>query len=96
MKPDFSGEYFLDRPACALSAAAGDMATAWLRIEHDEPRIRCAARFATTADAVEFTFERITDGREVVVSAHESSRCHWDNSGMSPNGTKRHHRETDP
>ena len=82
MKPDFSGEYVLDRPASALSASAGAIATALLRIEHDEPRFRCSARFASTADTVEFTFERFPDGRESVVSAHEVSRCCWEQDAL--------------
>jgi hypothetical protein len=82
VKPDFSGEYVLDRPASVLSAGAGAIATALLRIEHDEPRFRCSARFASTADAVEFTFERFTDGREVVVSAHEVSCCYWEQDAL--------------
>jgi hypothetical protein len=77
VKPDFSGEYVLDRAASALSAGAGGIATGLMRIEHQEPRFRCSARFTSTDDAIEFTFERLTDGREVPVSAHEVSRCYW-------------------
>ncbi len=58
------------------------MTTARLRIEHDEPRFRCSARFASAADAVEFTFDRATDGRERVVSAHLTSRCYWDRDAL--------------
>ena len=61
-----------------LSEAASAIATALLRIEHNEPRFRCSARFATSTDAMEFTFERHTDGRASVVSAHESSCCYWE------------------
>jgi hypothetical protein len=75
VKPDFSGEYALDRPSSVLSAGAAAIVTALLRIEHDDPRFRCSARFASAADAVEFTFERFTDGREVAISAHEGARC---------------------
>lgn len=78
MKPNFSGEYVLDRPSSALSAGAAAFVSAVLRIEHDEPRFGCSARFVTASDAVEFTFERFTDGREIAVSAHEGSRCYWD------------------
>ena len=82
MKPDFSGEYVLDRPASVLSADAGAIVTALLRIEHDEPRFRSSARFASTTDAFEFTFERFTDGCEVVVSAHEVSHCYWEQDAL--------------
>ena len=65
-----------------LSAGASAIARALLRIEHDEPRFRCSARFASTADAVEFSFERFTDGREVVGSAHEVSCCYWEQDAL--------------
>jgi hypothetical protein len=78
MKPDFSGEYVLDRTASSLSPHATAMATARMRITHDDPRFCCAARFASHDDAVEFSFERFTDGREGNASAPGTSRCYWD------------------
>ena len=80
--PDFSGEYILDRPASVLSAGAGAIATAVLRIEHHDPPFGCSARFASADDAVEFTFERLTSGRESAVSAHEASRCYWEHDAL--------------
>ena len=82
MKPNFSGDYVLDRPSSVLSAAAAAIVSASLRIEHDDPRFRCWGKFASVADAVEFTFERFTDGRETTVSAHEGSRCYWDEDAL--------------
>ena len=82
MKPNFSGEYVLDRSASALEGGAATIASASLRIEHDEPRFRCSARFAFATDVIEFTFERFTDGREVVISAHERSRCYWEHDAL--------------
>ena len=78
MKPDFSGEYVLDRTASSLSPHASAIATAHMRITHDEPRFGCSARFASQDDAVEFSFERFTDGREGDANAPGSSRCYWD------------------
>ena len=80
-KPDFSGEYALDRASSVLSANAAAIVSAVLRIEHDDPRFHCSARFASADDAVEFTFDRLTDGSEAV-SATESSRCHWDDDAL--------------
>ena len=82
MKPDFSGEYVLDRPASVLGAAAAAIATALLRIEHDEPRFRCSARFSSTDDTIEFNFERHTDGREHVASVLEATRCFWEHDAI--------------
>ena len=77
MKPNFPGEYTLDRSSSVLSTHAAAIVRAVLRIEHDEPRFRCEGKFASASDTVEFTFERFTDGRETAVSADERSRCYW-------------------
>jgi hypothetical protein len=74
MKPDFSGDYVLDRKASALSMQASGIATARMRITHEDPRFACSARFASADDAIEFSFERFTDGRQ----HDESSRCSWE------------------
>ena len=58
MKPDFSGEYVLDRQASRLSASASGMTAATLLIEHREPVFRCSGRFvAGDATPNEFMFE---------------------------------------
>ena len=45
MKPDFSGEYVLNREASRLSAAVAEsVQNASLRIKHDEPKFSCRAR----------------------------------------------------
>lgn len=82
MKPNFSGEYVLDRPASVLSRHAAAMISAALRIEHDDPRFYCSANFASAADTVEFSFERFTDGRATVVDGQEVSRCWWDEDAL--------------
>lgn len=82
MKPNFSGEYSLDRPSSVLSTGASAIVTARLRIEHDDPLFRCSARFASAADAVEFTFERFTDGREIGISGNDGSRCYWEEDAL--------------
>ena len=81
-KPNFSGEYALDRASSVLSANAAAIVTAVLRIEHADPRFHCSARFASASDAIEFTFDRVTDGRESIVSANERSRCLWDDDAL--------------
>jgi hypothetical protein len=49
-----------------------------MRITHDEPRFCCSARFASESVAVQFSFERFTDGRDGNPSATGTSRCYWD------------------
>ena len=78
MKPDFSGEYVLDRNASVLGPAASAIVTARMSIAHEDPRFHCSARFASTDDAMEFSFERFTDDREVTNNAAGVSRCYWD------------------
>ena len=78
MKPDFSGTFVLDRAASMLSENAAAMQTAVLRIEHDEPRFACSARFASADDAVEFNFVRFTDGRQSGAGTQDVSCCYWD------------------
>jgi len=82
MKPNFSGEYALDRATSVLSTHAAAIVSAVLRVAHDEPRFHCSARFASADDAVEFAFDRFTDGRETGAGAGESSRCHWDHDAL--------------
>lgn len=77
-QPDFSGEYELDRAASSLSPNASAIATAHLRITHDDPRFSCSARFASASDVIEFSFERFTDGREGNADAPGTSRCFWE------------------
>lgn len=83
MKPDFSGEYVLDRDASSLSPHASAIATARMRITHDEPRFRCSARFASQTGVVEFSLERFTDGREVDSGDAGTSRCYWEQEALA-------------
>jgi hypothetical protein len=78
MKPDFSGDYVLNRSASALDGPASSMTGARMRFAHDEPRFCCSARFEAPDGPIEFNFERCTDGRVATVSEHETSRCYWD------------------
>ena len=58
MKPDFSGEFVLNRLASRLSAAASAIDGATLRIEHREPTFRCTGTFVAGDKTVqEFSFE---------------------------------------
>jgi len=82
MKPNFSGDYALDRPASSLSSNASAIVRATLRIEHDDPSFRCQGKFASASDTVEFSFERFTDDRASAASAQEGSRCYWDGDAL--------------
>jgi hypothetical protein len=63
MKPDFSGEYVLNRAASTLSPlGAAGVHTAGLSIRHDEPNFRCEGKFVfQSGDAAQWAFELATD-----------------------------------
>jgi hypothetical protein len=65
-KPDFSGDYVLNRQASALAGGAATVRSAVLRIEHREPIVRCQASFMFDATNFDFALERVSDGRETV------------------------------
>lgn len=60
-KPDFSGEWTLNRQASALSPAAAAFQSAVMRIDHHEPIFRCQAAYVADGTPVEYTFELRSD-----------------------------------
>jgi hypothetical protein len=83
--PDFSGEWILNRQACSLSPGADAIQTAVVKIEHRDPKFRYKARFVSEGDPVEFEYELLSDGREVVAT-HEGtttiSSLRWDGGAI--------------
>ena len=83
MKPDFSGEYVLDRGASALSAGAAAAQSAVMRIDHQEPVFRCSANFVfVDGKTFAFSFELVTDGHEVAGGEGEVSRMCWQDDAL--------------
>jgi hypothetical protein len=84
-RPDFSGEWVLNRPASTLSPGADAVQSASLRIEHVEPRFRCKATFISGPKPMEYEYELPTDGREVVApqpGGQSASVLRWDNDAL--------------
>jgi putative acetyltransferase len=81
MKPDFSGEWILNREACTLSPGADAIRSAVWHIEHSDLTFRHKASFETSADPIQWQYELPTDAREVV-AAHDgvttTSSIRWD------------------
>ncbi len=73
MKPDFSGRWILDRQASALSPGADAVLSAVWHIEHRDPTFRHKAAFTTTGKPIEYEYELLSDGREVV-GTHDEGR----------------------
>jgi hypothetical protein len=84
VKPDFSGEYVLNRHASTLSAGADAVRNAVLRIDHREPMVRCQATFAFDGKTFEYSLERVSDGREVVDQQEPTtvSSLHWEGNAL--------------
>lgn len=82
MKPDFTGEYVLDRRASALSSGAAAVQSGVVRIEHREPAYRYHAAFVADGKTVEYSFELSIDGPEVALGENDSSRLYWDGHAL--------------
>lgn len=84
-KPDFSGEWVLNRGDSTLSAGADTVQSGLWHIEHREPVFRHKAAFAFESGSREYEYELVSDGREVV-STHEGGRtissARWEGSAL--------------
>jgi hypothetical protein len=65
-KPDFSGEWILNREASTLSPGADAVRSGTWRIEHREPTFHHKAAFVFERNPFEYEYELLSDGPEVV------------------------------
>jgi hypothetical protein len=72
-KPDFSGDWTLDRQASTLSPGADAVQSGSAQIEHREPLFRYQAAFVSAGGPLEIKYEMQADGREMV-GDHEGIR----------------------
>ena len=69
-KPDFSGEWKLNRQASTLSPIVAPAAKSGvLRIEHHEPKFKAHQTIVLDGKPFESNFELLSDGREVATDA---------------------------
>jgi len=85
-RPDFSGEWILNRAASTLSLGADGMQSGVVRIDHHEPMFHYSAAFAAAnGTPIKYMFELPSDGREVA-SGPEGSRAvgtlRWDGDAL--------------
>jgi hypothetical protein len=84
-KPDFSGEWILNREASTLSPGADAVRSGTWRIEHREPNFRHKAAFVFEPNPFEYEYELSSDGSEVV-GAHQGARTvsslRWDGDAL--------------
>ena len=61
-KPDFSGEWTLNRQASTLSPGAAAVQSGVVRIEHRDPTFRYKASFVTASGPLQYEYELHSDG----------------------------------
>lgn len=84
-RPDFSGEWILNRQASTLSPGADAVQSGVWRIEHREPTFRHKAAFVTGSNPIEYEYELLSDGREVVGTqqgARTVSSLRWEGNAL--------------
>ena len=85
-KPDFSGEWQLNRQASTLSPVVAPVAqTGTLRIEHMEPSFKCQMTIVFDGKPFETKYELLSDGREIVGSERgrqTRSALRWDGDAL--------------
>ena len=84
-KPDFSGEWTLNREASTLSHGADAVQSAVWRIDHREPTFRHKAAFVFESGTREYEFELQSDGPEVVGDeggARTVGSLRWDGDAL--------------
>ena len=64
-KPDFSGEWTLNRQASTLSPGAAAVESGVVRIEHRDPTFRYKASFVTASGPLQYEYELHSDGRDI-------------------------------
>ena len=84
-KPDFSGDWTLDRQASTLGPGAAAVGSGVLHIEHREPLFRYKATLVSNGKPFEYAYELSTDGREVASTQQGRqvlSNLRWDRDAL--------------
>ncbi len=87
-KPDFSGEWILNRPASTLSPGAAAMQSGVVRIEHRDPAFKYKAAFVSQGGPLQYEYELLSDGREVTGTQQgvtTLSSLRWDGDALVTN-----------
>jgi hypothetical protein len=84
-KPDFSGEWILNRQASTLSPGADAIKSAVVHIEHRDPTFQYKANFVAEGGPLQYKYELLSDGREVVSTQQgvtTVSRLRWEGEAL--------------
>jgi len=85
-KPDFSGEWVLNRDACTLSPGAAAVQSGRVNIEHRDPAFRYRATLVSPTGPVQYEFELQSDGQEVASvlrGMKTESSLRWDGPALA-------------
>ena len=85
-KPDFSGEWRLNRHASVLSSTVAPAVRGGaLRIEHHDPHFKCQMTIVMNDGPIEKEFELLADGRERAATDGKPrlvSRLRWEGNAL--------------
>jgi hypothetical protein len=84
-RPDFSGEWKLDRAASSLQGELTAVESGVVRIQHREPSFGFSRTFVVKTQPIDTSFEIQTDGREVANSTRglaTRSKMGWQGSSL--------------
>ena len=77
-KPDFSGDWVLDRQASHLTGGASAMETGVLRIDHRDPKCGFQIHMSAGGESVERAWESTLSDEILVVESGFYSRLSWE------------------
>jgi hypothetical protein len=90
-RPDFSGEWILNRDASTLSPGADGVRSATWHIDHREPAFRHKASFETASDPIQWEYElRSDDAAGGDAEGSSASRLRWDGDALVVHMRVRH------
>src|SRR5689334_20723243 len=82
VKPDFSGEWVLDRQASHLTGAASPMETGVLRIDHRDPKCGFQISMSAGGESFERAWESSLSDEIPVVGKGFYSRLFWEGDAL--------------
>ena len=77
MRPDFSGQWNLNRQASTLNSGAAAVESGVISVDHLEPSFRYQLRLIADGKPVEYAYEGLSDGKEVAGEGGVKKLC-WD------------------
>jgi hypothetical protein len=82
VKPDFSGEWVLDRQASDLTGGASAMESGVLRIDHRDPKCGFQIKMSAAGESVERAWESSLSDQIPVVDSAFYSRLFWEGDAL--------------